>query len=135
MFNGTLLKVGGQDFPLQYVEETSYKINDQSRQDLDPFRNTTGVLTRNVVPHTITKIEITAKPLNNIEMSNLMTFLTNAMVNKQEKKVIAEYYSPSTDSYRTGEFYMPDFEYTIDYIDRVENKIFYDPFTIKFIEY
>ena len=57
-YDGYLIKVGTYTIPNEYVALESYKVTPNLRQDLDPFRDNNGDLTRNVVPNMPSKIEI-----------------------------------------------------------------------------
>lgn len=133
-FNGVLLKVGGTEIPLHYIKMETYKVNAHARQDLDSFRDANGKLQRNVLAHTATKITLTIKSLKSDDMVTLMSILNGGFSNKLERKSTVTYYSPDTDSYDSGEFYCPDFNFTICRIDH-QNKLHYNEFELKFIEY
>ena len=134
-FNGYLLKISGDKFPLKYVYKESYKVTPNRRQDLDPKRDETGKLHRNTLSHTATTIELQTKPMWNNQMASLMSFIRSRYTNSSEKKVSLEYYSPDTNSYKTGNFYVPDLEFNMNYVDTTNNKILYNSMTIEFIEY
>lgn len=134
-FNGYLLKLGGSTFPLEYIYKESYKVTPNRRQDLDPKRDETGKLHRNTLEHTATTIQLTTKPMWNNDMDALMRFIRDSYSNSLEKKVSVNYFSPDTNSYETGNFYVPDVEFNINMVDTTNNKILYASTTIEFIEY
>jgi len=134
-FNGSLLKFSGDNFPLKYVFKESYKVTPNRRQDLDPYRDGNGLLHRNTLSHTATTIEFQTKPMWNDEFEQLMSFIRNHYTNTQEKKLSITYYSPDINSYKTGNFYVPDVEINMDLVDTVKNKIMYLSTTLEFIEY
>lgn len=134
-FNGSLLKFGNDDFPLNYVFKESYIVTPNRRQDLDSTRNANGILQRNVLSHTASTIDLTVRNLNNKELASLMSFIRSHYLNEQEKKLSITYYCPDLDDYKTGEFYVPDIEFTIRMIDTTNNAIEYSQFTLEFIEY
>jgi hypothetical protein len=134
-FNGSLLKVSGTEFPLTYVLSNSYKVAPNRRLDLDSNRDATGELRRTTLEHTATTITLTVKRLTNTQLNEMMTFIRNRYILESEKKVSLEYYCPDIDDYKTGTFYLADFEYIIDTID-IESKIIrYKEFNLDFIEY
>lgn len=134
-FNGSLLKLSGDNLPLRYIFKESYKVNPNRRQDLDPKRVETGRLKRNVLSHTATTISFQTKPMWNDEMAKFMLFIRSRYINTSEKKLSITYYCPDIDSYRTGEFYVPDIEFNMDLVDTAEKRILYLSTTIEFIEY
>lgn len=134
-FQGYLMKIGQTVFPLSFVFKESYNITPNRRQDLDPFRDANGKMNRKVVPHTVSTISITTKPMWNDEMSNMMKLIRDNYLNEKEKKVSLTYYCPDIDDYKTGEFYIPDIEYNIHHVDTVRGAIFYNSTTLEFIEY
>ena len=68
-------------------------------------------------------------------MDALMRFIRDSYSNSLEKKVSVNYFSPDTNSYETGNFYVPDVEFNINMVDTTNNKILYASTTIEFIEY
>lgn len=64
-----------------------------------------------------------------------MSWLRNHYSNSQEKKISLSYYCPDTNSYKTGDFYVPDIEMTMDLVDTTNNKILYLSTNLEFIEY
>lgn len=134
-FNGYLLKMGADEFPLSFVYKNTYKIAPNRRQDLDPTRNANGVLERNVLEHMPSTISFMAKPMYNKELAEMMSFIRSHYSVEKEKKVVLTYYCPDTDEYKTGEFYVPDIEYPIDMVDTENKTILYREFPLEFIEY
>lgn len=135
-YNGYLIKVGDYIIPFKYIALESYKITPNYRQDLDPFRDNNGVLTRNVVSNMPSKVEIKTPYLYARQMRDLMQNISANYTNEAEKKASVTYYCPDTDSYKTADMYCPDFDFELY---RVEPSNFdlslYKPFTLKFIGY
>lgn len=134
-FNGYLIKSGDDTFPLRYVYKESYKVTPNRRQDLDPYRDANGKLHRNTLSHTASTIEFQTRPMWNNEFEAVMSWLRSHYSNSQEKKISLTYYCPDINGYKTGNFYVPDIEMTMDLVDTVHNKIFYLSTTLEFIEY
>lgn len=134
-FNGSLLSLGGSDFPLKYVFKESYKVTPNRRQDLDPYRDANGLLHRNTLSHTATTISLQTKPMWNSDMASLMSFIRGKYTNSQEKKLSITYYCPDIDSYKTGNFYVPDIEFNMDLVDTAKKRVLYYSTTLEFIEY
>lgn len=135
-FDGTLLKMGTDVFPLRFVYADSYKITPNRRQDLDPDTDANGVLHRNVVSHMPSTIAFTAKPMKNAELAEMMAFIRNHYTNTAEKKLNLTYYCPDLDGYQTGEFYLdPNVEFPINYVDSTKKVIQYGSFELNFVEY
>ena len=134
-FDGYLLKMGGDIFPLSFVYKESYKITPNRRQDLDSGRNANGVLERNVLDHMPSTISFQAKPMNNTDLDKMMSFIRSHYVSEREKKLIIEYFCPDINGYKTGEFYVPDIEYVINMVDVEKKTILYYGFQLEFIEY
>ena len=132
---GYLLKVGGEIFPLRFVFKESYRITPNRRQDLDSTRNANGKMTRNVLDHMPSTISFQTKPMYNDELEKMMSFIRDKYENDKERKVELEFYCPDTNSYKTGDFYIPDIEYPIIKVELEQNRILYNGFTLEFIEY
>ena len=134
-FNGSLIKLSGDNFPLQYVFKESYKVTPNRRQDLDPYRDANGLLHRNTLSHTATTITFQTKPMWNDEFDTMMSFIRTRYTNSLEKNLHITYFSPDINDYKTGYFYVPDVEYNLDLVDTTRRKIFYLSTTLEFIEY
>lgn len=134
-FNGSLIKINSDEFPLHCIIWESYEVTPNRRQDLDSTRNANGYLMRNVLDHTATTIQMDTKPLTNDKLAEMMRFITTRYTDAREKKVQLTYYCPDIDDYKTGLFYIPDVQYPIKKIDVDTKTIWYKSFTIKFIEY
>lgn len=134
-FSGYLIKIGSANFPLTYVFTNSYSITPNRRQDLDPFRDADGYLQRNVVNHAPSTIEFKTKPMDNRQLASMMEFIRSRYINVNEKKLLIEYYCPDMDAYQSGTFYVPDIQFPINRIDVKTGTIYYNSFSLEFIEY
>ena len=136
-FNGTLLMLGADAFPSKFIQAESYIVTPERRLDLDSgVNNADGVLQRNVLDHRATTISFNVRDgLYNNENAELWAFIRNHYTNEQEQKVRATYYSPKTDQYLTGDFYIPDVEFPIYLVDSRNNRIQYRSYAIELIEY
>lgn len=134
-FNGTLLLLGGTNFPLGYIYKESYKVAPNRALDLDSTRTANGVMTRTVLDHTATTISFDVRPMWNDDCKRMWDFIRSKFINDKEKKVRATYYSPELDDYKSGDFYIPDFEFPINLVDVKNKRILYNSYTLEFIEY
>lgn len=135
-YQGYLIKVGTYEIPMKYIALEGYKVTPNLRQDLDPFRDNNGVLTRNVVTNMPSKIEIKTPHMYARAMIDLMSKIRAQFTDAAEKKASVTFYCPDTDSYKTEDMYCPDFEYEIYRVEPTDyNRTIYKPFTLKFIGY
>lgn len=141
-FAGYLIKLkkisqndSDEELPLEYMAVDSYDATPNQRMEVKANRAVTGKLVRNNVAHTATKIEFETPPCTNREAVALNTLLQAHFTNTLERAISIEYYDNETDSYKTGDFYMPDTQYKISRIDNVANIIYYDKIRYAFIEY
>ena len=135
-FSGYLLKIGGSngtEFPMKYIKLSGYSITPNQRMEVEAKRSVTGVLYRSTVAHTATKIEFNTPPMTNSDVDAMMTLLKNAWTNTQERKLKVQYYDMESDSYKEGDFYMPDTQFSIERIEG--NVIQYGEIRVAFIEY
>ena len=135
-FSGYLIKIGGSEgtrLPMKYVKAEAYTITPNQRMESEAKRSVTGVLYRTTVEHTASKIEFNTPVLKNSEMNAMMALFRDAWTSTIERKLTLEYYDMETDSYKTGEFYMPDIKFEITRIEG--NTIYYNETRIAFIEY
>ncbi|WP_313074713.1 DUF6711 family protein [Lacrimispora sp.] len=125
-YQGYLLKVDGVVFPNNFISSGSFSISPNQRQDLDSYRDSTGYLHRNIVPHKITKIEFNTKLLHEADKVALESLLAN------RDKFTLEYWN---NGYQTGTFYSTDPKYEIYDVDSVSGDIRYKPVRLAMIEY
>ena len=129
-YAGYLIKVGNYTIPLTYMKLESYKSAPDQRQDLDSYRDADGVLHRNVLPHTATKIEFETPYLFMSQLQELIQNIRSNFLTSIARDCTLTYYDEETNSYKTGHFYMPG---TIEY--NMYNKEIYAPCRFAFIEY
>ena len=137
-FSGYLIKLGGAGgttLPLKYMRYETYKAAPNQRFDLNSTRDTTGLLHRTALAHTATKIEFETPYMTNSDINTLMTMIRSHWVSVNERKIVLQYYDSETDSYKTGNFYMPDINFDIRNIDLTKNIINYQQIRFAFIEY
>lgn len=125
-YQGYLLKVDGIIFSNSLIAFGTFSITPNQRQDLDSYRDSTGYLHRNILPHMPSKIEFTTKVLYDADR----VVLENILKNRDEFTL--EYWDTE---YKTGIFYSPDIKYEIYDIDKVSGNIRYKPVRIAMIEY
>ena len=123
---GYLLKVDGVIFPNDLILFGSFSITPNQRQDLDSYRDSTGYLHRNILPHKPSKIEFTTKILHDADRAALENILKN------RDEYTLEYWDKE---YKSGKFYTPDIKYEIYDIDKASGAIRYKPVRIAMIEY
>lgn len=134
-YNGYLIKVGGVTVPLTTIKYETYKITPDQRLDFNSTRSTDGVLHRNAVQHTASKIEYETPPMNSRQQATLMNIFRNAWSSYAERKCTVEYFDPETNGYKSGTFYMPDIQWVIRNVDNERNIVNYNQCRIAFIEY
>lgn len=126
-FSGYLLKVGSIKIPMRFISVKSYKSTPNRQQDLDSYRDADGKLKRNILPHKVTTIEFSTPYLHLADKIALQAILPS------RTKLTVTYWNDETNAYATGDFYIPDVEYSIYRVDG--NDIIYMPITYEFIEY
>ena len=140
-FSGYLLKLISTsnvktEIPLKYIRYSTYKVTPDQMLDLDTgLRDITGVMHRNVVAHTATKVEFETPSMTNTDVNALITLLMNHVRVARERDVYLEYYDVYTNGYKTGHFYIPDINFEIRNVDSTNNVINYNQVRIAFIEY
>lgn len=137
-YNGYLIKLGGASgtvLPMKFIKVEGYDITPNQRMESEAKRAITGLLHRTTVEHTATKVEFNTPNLTNLEADEMMTLFRNAWTSVTERKLNLQYYDMETNSYKTGEFYMPDIKFSIDHIDNDLNMVYYRETRIAFIEY
>ena len=138
-FNGKLLelKIGNSytEFPLKLINAESYKVTPHQRMESSASRSTTGKLVRTTCSHTASKIDLSTIVMTNTDVATIENLLSSAYTDSKQRKLSLRYYVPSSDSYKTGDFYVPDIDYDIIRVDTNANKIWYKSTRYAFIEY
>lgn len=137
-YSGYLIRlggIGGTDLPMKYIKLGDYSITPNQRMESEAKRAVTGLLHRATVEHTSSKIEFNTPNLTNRDIDAMMSLIRGYWSSASERKLTLAYYDMETDSYKTGEFYMPDIKFQIDHIDNTRNVVYYKETRIAFIEY
>lgn len=121
------------NIPLRYMRYEEYKVTPDQMIDLDSYVSETGVLIRNVLSHTRSKIEFNTPYITSTDWNTLWSLISTYFTSASERKVTIQYYDPLTDDYKTANCYVPDVEFTIRNIDN--GVINYDGIRVAFIEY
>lgn len=119
--------------PLKYMRYEEYKVTPDQMIDLDSYVSETGVLIRNVLSHTRSKIEFNTPYITSTDWNTLWSLISTYFTSASERKVTIQYYDPLTDDYKTANCYVPDVEFTVRNIDN--GIINYDGIRVAFIEY
>ena len=133
-YANSLLKAGGVEITLPYIQLASYKVSPNQRLETSAERDTDGLLVRATLSHTPSKIEFTTPALVSSDVEALMSILSTAYTTAAERKLSLNYYVPDLDAYQTGNFYVPDITFTI-YREISSTVLQYEPIRIAFIEY
>lgn len=133
-YDGYIMKFGNDEFDMGWIFRDTFAITPNRRQDLDSYRNANGKLVRNVLDHTATTITFQSKPMTRHNFALMMEFIRDHFSNAQERKLSITYYSPDINAYKTGNFYMPDFEVTT-IMQKKSGELLYNTCTLEFIEY
>jgi hypothetical protein len=126
-FAGYFLKSNGKKIPLKYISPKSYKTIPDRQQDLDPYRDTDGYLRRKILPHKVTTIEFSTPYMYLADKMALQALLPS------RAKLTLEFWNDETNTYQTGDFYIPDVTYNVYRVEGTD--ILYMPIAYQFIQY
>ena len=130
-YQGYLIKVGNTVFPMKYIRAETYKCTPNQRIDQDSDSDATGMLHRNVLPHTRTKIEFeTPQMLRGADVLAISTLLG---LSGSRRDVTITYWDHESQSYKTGKCYVPDISYQL--MRNTGSDLAYMPIRYAFIEY
>lgn len=101
----TLFKFGDFEF-LEYVLLDTYSIIPNARLDSDSYTDANGVLHRDTLEHTKTKIEFITTELSQSEMKQIMEGLTSNYIDYKQRNAICTYFDTETFKEKTGRFYL-----------------------------
>ena len=127
-FKGYLLRntaVG--KIPLSFIKADSYSSTPNQQSDKNTYVDEEGLLHRDVLPHTSTKIEFETVPMKLNQKIQFQKYLPSRTV------VELEYWNDETNDYEIGTFYVPSIEFTCYAV--WGNDILYNPIRVAFIEY
>ena len=130
-YQGYLIKVGNTVFPMKYIRAETYKCTPNQRIDQDSDSDATGMLHRNVLPHTRSKIEFeTPQMLRGADVLAISTLLG---LSGSRRDVTITYWDHESQSYKTGKCYVPDISYQL--MRNTGDDLVYMPIRYAFIEY
>lgn len=127
--NGTFVPI-----PLKFMAYETYKAV-RRVMDLDPTRDTTGVLHRNALPHTSVTIAFETPHMNNRQINDLMGILRTVWINPLERDCYMRYYIPELDDYATAHVYLQEPEFPMRNVDAAKQVINYLPVKLEFTGY
>ena len=113
--------------PNKFLQANNYSCTPNQQSDKNTYVDEQGLLHRDVLPHTSTKIEFNTPPIHLNDKIAFQRFFPSRTV------VELEYWNDETNDYEIGSFYVPSIEFSY-YMVR-ENDIFYNPIRVAFIEY
>lgn len=133
-YSGYLIKLGSNavEIPLKYICLDSYSVT-YSTQDIDSYRDATGVLHRNVLPNRVVKVEFTTPIMRAADVMTFMSIINGAYANSSTKTVSVKWYNPESNDYKTMDCYVPDITFTIK--ENSPSGFIYNPVRIAFIGY
>lgn len=140
-YNGYLIKLGNTILPNKYIKIKSYTVIPKQTMEWSAERTMSGLLVRSTVSHKPTKITFSTprmvnKPMDSVQdIPTFWSYFKSAFTNEKERKLKVTYYEPQSDSYISGDFYVPDISYPIDFINASANLIYYGESKISLIEY
>ncbi len=127
-FEGYLIKINGTAFPNSYILMDSYDSSPNQLMDDDSYTDGDGKLHRNVLPHTRSKLEFNTVPkLTLADKMAIQSFIPTRV------KLTVKYWNDESNTYKSGEFYVPDITFPIH--DITATDIIYNSTRIAFIEY
>lgn len=130
-YEGYLLKFGGTIFPNKYILE--YKSTPNQRLETSAERDQNGELQRQTLSSFKTTITFSTHILTLAQKQEVQEIINSGMVNTVQRKCQVTYWNDETNSYVSGDFYIPDIEFTV--MDASGSKVLYNPISIQLIEY
>ena len=135
-FAGYLLRVGSYEIDgTKFINWDKYNVT-RNIQDLDSYRDASGVLHRNALAHVPLKVEFeTRANLTNAEIAEFFGNINSNYTDAKERKANVTLYVPELDTYETQEMYMSDPQFKIKRIEPRTNVIHYESVRVAFIGY
>lgn len=130
-YAGYLARVGSYEIPINSIIAKSYKVT-YSVLDLDSYRDANGYLHRQAL-RKIPTVEMTIEPKDTSEIGAIWNNITSQFTSSMERKVSASIFVPEINDYYSGDFYIPDTDFSIRNVD--STKVYYEPLKLKMIGY
>lgn len=136
-FKGYLLKAIDTDTILsgEYIETTTWKSTPNQREEIKAWRDdNTRDLTRITAKGKKSIFSFSTVSGMNLEQKMaFQKFFTDAEDNAEERKIHLQYWNDEDNTYKTGYFYRPNMEFTIQ--EYTDDDIIYDTMNFDFVEY
>lgn len=136
-FKGYLLKAIDTDTILsgEYIETTTWKSTPNQREEIKAWRDdNTRDLTRITAKGKKSIFSFSTVAGMNLEQKMaFQKFFTDAEDNAEERKIHLQYWNDENNAYKTGYFYRPNMEFTIQ--EYTDDDIIYDTMNFDFVEY
>lgn len=132
-FQGYLLKCGTTQIPNKYINEKTFVATPNTRFETKAQRDANVLLHRVTSPNTKQVISFQTTPMNESEKTELLNIFKNAYTIEIQRKLPITYWNIESGEYKTATCYIADIEYTIRQITSTD--VYYEPFTINFVEY
>lgn len=113
--------------PNKFLQANGYSCTPNQQSDKNTYVDEEGLLHRDVLPHTSTKIEFNTPPMHLNDKIAFQKYFPSRTV------VELEYWNDETNDYEIGSFYVPSIEFS--YYAVWGNDILYNPIRVAFIEY
>lgn len=114
--------------PNKFLQANGYSCIPNQQSDKNTYTDEQGMLHRDVLPHTSTKIEFNTRGAMHLnDKIAFQKYFPSRTV------VELEYWSDETNDYEIGSFYVPSIEFS--YYAVWGNDILYNPIRVAFIEY
>lgn len=136
-FDGYLIKATATNkvFPLEYIVWEGYKSTPNQREEIKAYRDeNTRTLHRVTASGKKTRIDFTIRGnLHLADKKAIQKWFTDAESDSAERKINLSYWNDESNSYKTGDFYRPDIEFTIKEV--LPNDLIYKELQITLVEY
>lgn len=124
-YAGYLLKIGSVQLPDRYV--CNYKITPDRRTDKDSYTDGNGKLVRGILPHKRNGFTFNTGIITDKDIPYLASIFDG------RDNISVTYWHPTSQSYKTGNFYVPDME--LEVLMTIGLLVYYRPIQLEMIEY
>jgi len=132
-FKGWLIKFGEYPLPNKFLKQ--YKDTSNQRIEVSAYRDVTMLLHRETSPNYKSSIVLSIMELNLQEMNLLKNIINSGITDAIQRKVEITYWNSEDMDYKTGDFYMPDIQKSIHFVEEDSLDMHYEAFDIELIEY
>lgn len=133
-YKGYLVMFGSLQLPNYFLK--AYTSTPNQRIEKKAWRDNTEYLQRVTSPNYKTTLNLELMPMSQAQRDLFDSIKSSGLIDSDQRKYEVTYWNMETSLYASGEFYIPDTQYTLSHIaDNDTGEMYYEGFTLEMIQY